>query len=235
MENIYLNILDTLQKKINLLIIDDDEQYLDTMETMFSSPLLNVTKVLSQKHAIQEANKSNHHWHCWILDVAIGKDQDGLHILKSNRHFPFTIVFSGLKSMTIASRAMQIGAINVFDKGPGYIQLFFDEVCKTAALGFVLNGKQTKYFSQFLLLKKLHLQNYEQWANEACISIRQLERICSIQTNLTPKYVIPLYYSIYYLLRINNGNNMDVIEKELYLSNLFFLNTHLDKYKRITA
>ncbi len=224
------NLISTLEKKINLLIIDDDESYLDTMEKMFSSPLFNVTKVLNQNRVSREVNNSNNRWHCWILDVAIGESEDGLHILKSNQHFPFTIVFSGLQSMTIASKAMEIGAINVFDKSPDYIELFFDEVCKTAALGYVLNGKQTKHLSCFKLLKNSMFTNCDNWAKESCVSIRQLERICSLNTHLTPRYVIPLYYSIYYLLR---GDNENISKNDFYLSNLTFLNSHLDKYEQM--
>ena len=232
MENIYTNIINTLKRKINILIIDDDMLYLNTMETMFSSPLFNVTKVLNQKHANQETSKANRCWHCWILEVAIGKNQGGLNILKSNRHFPFKIVFSGLKSMTIASMAMQTGAINVFDKGPGCKQLFYEEVCKTAALGFILKGKQTQYIPQFLLLKNLFLDNYREWAQKACVSIRHLERICSDCSNLTPKYLISLFYSVYYLLRGEEKNGWDKNTKDFFFSKLLFVNKNIEKYKQ---
>jgi hypothetical protein len=224
MRNEYENIVKAFEGQINLLLVDGDKKYLDFLESIFTSPLFNIKKVTSLKPALSTIQKSNSFWHCWVVDVALGEDNEGLMLLREYREFPFTIVWSGLGSMTVASEAIHLGAMNVFDKKLKYIDLFFREVCKVAALGYILRGKNSQYLPYFLHLKETRFHNRELWAEQACVSIRQLERICSSHSSFTTRYLLSLYYSLCYLLL--QGSNGATLQEDhrrrRYLSEDFF-------------
>ncbi len=245
MEKDIQNISEAFEKKINLLLVDDDKDSLNLLENMFSSPLFNIKKVSAFKPALNTIDKSNMFWHCWIVDIALGEYNEGLKLLKRYQKFPFTIVFSGIGSMTVASEAMHLGAMNVFDKKQQYINSFFEEVCKVAALGFILKGKQTKYLSYFLHLKETNFLNREKWAKRACVSMRQLERVCSMHSILTTRCLLSFYYSLYFLLLNGKGSSRknssgrntkwDYASKDFFLPHIQFVNKKLDTFRQSTA
>ena len=229
MTKAYDKIIKAFEGQINLLLVDSDKKYLEFLESTFTSPLFNIKKVSSLQPALAAIRKSNDFWHCWVVDVALGEHNEGLTLLKKYRGFPFTIVWSGLGSMTIASEAIHLGAMNVFDKSRKYIDLFSKEVCKVAALGYILQGKNSKYLPYFLLLKEAHFKNRERWANRACVSIRQLERVCASHSSLTTRYLLSLYYSLYYLLLrgCDTKEFTKIVRGRRHLSNDFF-NPHIE-------
>ena len=229
-------ILDFFNKKINILAIDDERVILDAVTGIFSSPLFNIITGSTVKQAFKIINETKEPWHCWILDINIGREGDGFDILKKYPNFPFAVMLSGLRSMTIASDAMKYGAIGVFDKDPESLDLLFDGICKVASLGFILGGKGGQYLENFQLLMTNHIKNPEGWANLACISIRQLERICAIHSTLTPRFLISLYYTLYSSLidgspasEESDGNS------DFFQSHIQFFNKHFDKYQEILS
>ena len=232
MSQIQNNILDVFAKKINLLVIDDEPVILDAVTGIFSSPLFNIVTGSTIKEAFKIINEAQEPWHCWILDINIEKEGDGFDILKKHPNFPFAIMLSGLRSMTIASDAMKYGAIGVFDKDPASLDLLFDGVCKVASLGFVLGGNGGQYLQHFILLMTNHIKNPEEWARLACISVRQLERVCAIHSTLTPRFIISLYYTLYFSLTDGSLSSEEPIcDTDFHQSHLRFFNKHFEKYQ----
>jgi len=138
-------------------------------------------------------------WHCWILDLDMGKGSIGLDLLRRIVNFPFVIVLSGLRSMTLASDCIREGALSVFDKDPESIGLLCDHVCKVSALGYLLNGNKTQYFPTYKLLMGNEISTPQQWADRACLTLRQLFRICRLHPVRSPRHSICLYRTLYYL------------------------------------
>ena len=93
------------QKKVNILIVDDEDVILKGVSAMFNSPLINTYTCKNTSEASKIISQVSP-WHCWILDIALEQEADGLDILKNNDRFPFSVMLSGLGSMTTASTAI---------------------------------------------------------------------------------------------------------------------------------
>ena len=235
------NILECFNKKINLLIVDDEPIVLDVVKSVLSSPLFNIHSAFSLSQAFKVIDEAKEPWHSWVLDINIGDRDDGIDIIKRYPKYPFAVMLSGLRSMTKASQALQSGAMKVFDKTPESLELMHDEVCKIAALGFILGGRNTQYLSNFTNLTEHTFSNPSQWAESSCITVRQLERICSGHSLLSPKYCISLFYALSYVLskdeditfkksnqsEANSDENID----PFYHSHVDFVSKNLEKYR----
>jgi DNA-binding NarL/FixJ family response regulator len=201
---------------------------------MFSSQLFNIVMASTITQARTIINAAQTPWHCWILDIMIG-EEDGLTLLEMYPNYPYIIMLSGLRSMTRATEALQKGALTVFDKNPSSLDLLYDEVCRVAAIGFILGGKKTQYLSVFSILKEHKIETAQQWAHKAFITERQLERICSIHSPLTPRLIIPLFYALFHFLRRNISllqENVDQSIDEFYSNHISFVIKHIQKYQQ---
>lgn len=185
---------------VNVLIVDNDEQILELLKAMFGSPVFNFKTATSLSEAIEIIQKSPIRWHCWILDIDLASDETGLSILAKNAGFPFSIILSGMRSMAVAADAMKLGARAVVDKDPMGMKRLYTEVCQTAALAFVLHGKQTPFLDSFLHLQNPNVVSLEDWAQISATPVRQIQRICGLHNSLTPHYAIALYRTMYFLL-----------------------------------
>jgi hypothetical protein len=134
------------------------------------------------------------------------EEDSGLQLL-SDYNFPFVIMLSGMRSMNIASRAMQLGAYRVFDKDPNLLPSLHVDACSLAALAWILKGSRAKYFSIFHLLAQMPVDSTETWANQACLTVRQLERICSLHSHLTPRFFPPLFSTLKFLLQLDGSTD----------------------------
>lgn len=188
------------QKMVNVLIVDNDEQILELLKAMFASPVFNFVSSSSLSSAMEFIEKSQIRWHCWILDIDLASEDNGLSILSKNSGFPFSIILSGLRSMSIATDAMKLGARAVVDKDPLGLRRLYTEVCQTAALAFVLHGKQTPFLNSFLHLQNKNVVSLEDWAEISATPVRQIQRMCGLHNSLTPHYAIALYRTIFFLL-----------------------------------
>lgn len=240
MSPVIVKLLDAFKNKINVLIIDDDPIVLDAIADMFSSPLFSVTSGSTCAQAFEKINTAPSRFHCWILDIALEEEKDGFTILKKHPHFPYIIMLSGLHSMTVATEALTLGAMKVYDKNPSSLDALFEDVCKIAALGFLLQGKYTDYLTHFLCMFTNLFTSHNEWAEKACISVLQLERICSSHTNITARLVLPFYYTLYALLNddlcfeleghSDQSHRPDLGRYDFYLSHMRFVENHFDKY-----
>ena len=207
----YQDGIELFKKKVNLLIVDDDRNVIDSLVGVFASPLFNIKTVTALGEAYNVIGASPDQWHCWIVDIDLGQGNSGLELLKRYPQFPFSVMLSGLRSMSLAADAVKLGARCVMDKDASLLDRFYDEVCKTASLGYVLKGKPTPNLDLFLLLQDPEVATIEQWAEKASIELRQLQRMCEIHSSLTPHLALALYRTVYYLLcrvseEIRNGN-----------------------------
>ncbi len=203
MIHIAQEIYDLFENRINILVVDDESVVLNVVRDMFCSPLINLHTTDTVQEAYKIIEESNNPWHCWILDITIGKEESGFDILQRYPHFPFVVMLSGLGSMTIATEALEQGAMKVFDKSPESQELLFDDVCKASSLGFILNGKGTKHINTYYLLKSNLIPDASVWADQGYMSKRNLERICVSHSPFTPRFTIPLYYTLYYVLSLS--------------------------------
>jgi CheY-like chemotaxis protein len=196
-----------LKGSINLLIVDDFPVMQKSIVDLFSSPLFKISTAASACEARTSIN-SNKLWHCWVLDISMEEKYSGINLLSEYQQYPFAVILSGLRSMSVASRAMELGAYKVFDKDPQLLPVLHKEVCKLSAISYILNGAGTKYLSLFSLLAQIKIDSTETWASNAFMTVRQLERICSMHSHLTPRFLIPLYYTLELLLQIERPENI---------------------------
>lgn len=223
---------DVLKQSINLLVVDDYPVICNAIVDLFSSPLFNTSTAASAREArALIAQKKT--WHCWVLDISLEEEYSGINLLADYPQYPFVIMLSGMRSMSIASRAMQLGAYKVFDKDPQFLPVLHADVCRLAALSYVLRGSGTKYLSLFSLLAQMNIDSAETWAKRACMTVRQLERICSLHSHLTPRFIIPFYYTLQHLLQIEqpqgSGEYSPPEENGIpYRQHIEFVTRHLD-------
>lgn len=196
------SIISSISRKINVLAVDDDPAILEMIKDLLSSPFVNLITANSAFKAEKLINDKKYHWHCWTLDITMEEEKSGITVLKNNPGFAFVIMLSGMQSMSIASEAIAAGAMRVFDKIPSEIEPLKESLCKIATLGFLTGGAVSKNLDTYTLFFDNFFQTPEEWAQKACITTRQLERICRIHSDLTPRFQIPLYYSLYHLLML---------------------------------
>ena len=106
-------IIDIFNRKINVLLVDDEPAILEILSSIITSTLFNFKTALTVKEAVKIIDAAEFPWHCWIIDINIERREDGFNILKRYPTFPFAIMLSGLRSMTLATKAMELGAIGV--------------------------------------------------------------------------------------------------------------------------
>ena len=201
MNELLLQALDLFRNKVNLLLVDDDRHILKSLERNFASPAFKVTSIDTYGDALHALRRNDADpWHCWILDIDLGEGKTGIDIMNAENRFPFVLILSGLQSMRVSAEAVKQGALAVFDKDPDSLERLYDETCKIAALGYVLGGKNTQYLPTYRLLFTSVITTPEEWAEKACISLRQLHRICDIHPVNSPRSTLALYYSLYLLL-----------------------------------
>lgn len=189
------------EKRIGLLIVDDHEILRVSLADIFSSPLFDVTTAATVNQACDVIDQRPVPWHCWVVDIDLGRGQSGLDLLTRYPNFQFAIVLSGLQRMSLAAEAIRLGARMAIDKDPSSVDRLHDAVCKTAALGFLFNGKKCDHIDLFQLLQDDEITTIEEWARCGCIELRKLHRICDCYPPITPKLGLALYRAVYYLLR----------------------------------
>jgi hypothetical protein len=188
-----------LAGKVRLLLADDDPAIIRSLRSLFSSPVFEINSAASFAEAEKLLRDPSKRWHGWLLDIDLGQGRTGLDIMKLNEGFPFVIILSGLRSMTLAGSAIRQGAMMVFDKS-GSLKELHDQTCRTAALGYILDGKPSQYLPIFKLLCQSTITTPEEWAEKACIGDRQLRRICDLHPIGATRVTLAFYYSIYCLL-----------------------------------
>jgi ActR/RegA family two-component response regulator len=197
--------VDVFARKVNILVIDDDLE-IGTMliNDIFLSPLLNLVYAKSYNDALNQISNKKRKWHCWIIDINLKEQNDGSSLLERFPDFDYAIIFSGISTLETASNALKKGAISAFSKDPMFLfssDAFYNEVCKVSALSFILKGAHNEHRNVFQLLFSNMITTVEEWAHQAHLSQRQLQRVCELYTPFAPRVILPLYHSLYYLIR----------------------------------
>ncbi|NLG17308.1 MAG: response regulator [Fibrobacter sp.] len=194
------NGLGLFNKKINLLIVDDDEIIRESLAVKISSSLFNTVCAGSLEEAFGAIGETITGWHCSIVDLDLGNGASGLDLFRRFPGYPFTIILSGLRSMTLASEAMHLGTFSVIDKDPSEVDRLCRTVHEAATLGFLLNGRPSPYLDTFRLLRDQRIDSVDAWVERLGVTQRTLYRICEFHPPLTPHYALALYRSIHFLL-----------------------------------
>ena len=155
---------------VSLLIVDDEKTVLSSVAALFSSPLWSITTAATLGGARRALGRPAKPWHCWILDVALGEHENGLELLRIRPDFKFTIVLSGLQSMTISADAMKLGATTVLDKNPDNFDALYNQACLNAALAYLFTTVPDQYFSIFSHLASSVMTDIVQWTEKSCYS-----------------------------------------------------------------
>ena len=195
---------DLFRGKVNLLLVEDNPGDLRLLRMAFDSPLLNVATARSFSEAEKVIRTGSENWHCWIVDVNLG-GHNGFELMRLRPNFPFVYFVTGIKSPSLGADAMKLGAMDVFEKGTDSLDFILGEVCRTAALGFVLGGKPTKDLNAFKVLYNDGIMTPTQWTARACIGLRQVHRICNPYPHKTPQYLISLFRALSYVMRHTDG------------------------------
>lgn len=236
-----LTIPDTVRemfsKRINILIVEDDEYLLSTLAELFSTPCTAVTRAASMAEARNVIARSSDTWHCWIVDLCLGGKQDaGMALIEENSGFPFAIVYSGIGSMESASHATQMGAEAVIDKGGDSIAKLICEVCELAPLAVLCKGAVVKSKEVLFLLKSRIIRQPNAWARAAGITLRQLQNVSTLQTGIPPSLVIPFYYGLRHLLYTCLAAKAAPVERSdetFYQDCMSFLEKNPHLYKKV--
>ena len=125
---------------------------------------------------------------------------EGLDFIERYKTFPFTIIFSGMGSMEMAAKAMELGVAEVVDKTVDATNKLILKTCKLMPLSLLCKGRLQKNRSVFFLLKENIFKDHNEWAYAANLSLRQLQNICRLYTGMSPSFVLPFYYGIQFLL-----------------------------------
>jgi DNA-binding NtrC family response regulator len=136
----------------NKVIVEDDIKILEALEVLFSTPYIHVETAINAEEALLAISSSASPWHCWIIDMNLGR-LSGCAILEKHRQFPFTIIYSGIGSMEHAAEAKELGAAEVIDKKPDSILKLIVKICKLIPLSFLCKGflpNDSKVFFQCL-------------------------------------------------------------------------------------
>ena len=185
-----------LRGAIKVLIVDDFDLLLTAVAGLFNSPFFEVTAVDSfegAKRVIEQ--KGSQYWNAAILDMDLGEGPSGLDLMPLLKNVP-VCVLSGLQSMSVAAEAMKRGAVAVFDKSPTAFLPLYEETCCAASLADVMGTQQTQYKHIFHLITQTTTKSIDDWASAACLSTRQLHRVCDLHPWQDPKLTLALFYTI---------------------------------------
>src|SRR5271157_3881501 len=162
------SVMEMFSGRINILIVEDDQNLLSALAELFSAPCTTVTKATTIAEARNVIAGHTDAWHCWIVDLCLGGKQDaGMALIEEHEQFPFAIVYSGIGSMESASHVTQMGAEAVIDKGGGSTAKLIGEVCDLVPLAVLCKGMVSKSKEVLFLLKNRVIREPKEWARAA--------------------------------------------------------------------
>jgi hypothetical protein len=189
--------------RINLLCIEDKIEICQLFcEEFFRSPVFSVKSVQNIEGA-KQAIFSKTLYHCWILDLTLDRNNDGLELLKLKPNFPFCIVVSGAQSMDDANAAKDAGAYSVHDKNHIFrfsANTLLHEVCGLSVLSFLLKGKKPTNFELYKILLREFVKTPEDWIGKFPITDLTLRRNCLENSFVSPNQFLNLFHALNFIL-----------------------------------
>lgn len=224
-EELFSRCLKLFRGKIHLLLVDDDRLILKSLNALFSSPVFSVSSAESYSQAIKHLSAHTGPWHCWVLDLDLGDEHNGLDIMDMGNNSTATLILSGLGSMHLASEVIKRGAAGVYDKNPGSMDLLKRMSCTLAAAGFLFDKRQTKSTEVYSVLYGCMPADVVDWSNLSGMSERHLARICSLNIDMGPRKILSLFHSLYFLMLFGDkperaATYLDPIVYRFYLNSL---------------
>ncbi|WDP90059.1 MAG: response regulator [Desulfobacter sp.] len=126
----------------NVLLIDDEPEFIDTLGERMTSRGMNVTTTTSARRGIQAADKKN--FDVVVLDLQM-PEMDGLEtlkILKIQNPDVQVILLTGHATVEKGISAMKLGAMDLLEK-PADISVLTDKIHKAQTKKMILVEKKT--------------------------------------------------------------------------------------------
>lgn len=127
----------------NVLIIDDEEEFINTLGERMSNRGMKVTATTSAREGIDEIDGTN--FDVVVLDLQM-PELDGLQtlkILKEKKPELQVILLTGHATVEKGIEAMKLGAMDLIEK-PADISLLTDKIHKAQAKKMILVEKKTE-------------------------------------------------------------------------------------------
>jgi hypothetical protein len=189
------DLIEIFQHRIQVRLCESDYVCRLRISEALSSPLIAITHSHSEATAPAVFQPQQKKWHCWIVDDTFMRTAGAAGDVQ--RLFPYSIVVAEQKWMRLGFEAAKRGALYVIDRDKPTLSTTLPALVNSvAALGFLLKGQRTDYLPIFALLGEGVVSSPQDWARRAGIGLRYLENICKLHCGLTPREVIPLYYSL---------------------------------------
>ena len=112
-------------KTINVMLVDDESDFLETLEKRLKKRKLNVTSVYSGEEALRHLSKEE--VDVVVLDVKM-PGMDGIEVLREiKKHYPLieVILLTGHASIEVAVQGMEMGAFDYIMKPMDIDDLFY--------------------------------------------------------------------------------------------------------------
>lgn len=230
---------------INLLIVDDNSDFIIFLKELFSFiPLYAVHSSMTCGDALLLL-KSGKRFHLCILDLGIiDVDNDEFYLLRQYAHYCSIIVLTGSDSPSKGAACIQLGAREVIEKGADINVRSFLEIVNYNAIINIINQRymgntacDTLSFATKILLEKKP-QSVTEWAEQMRISDRQLRNLWHTGSGFSAKHVITMFtfftQAFHYFLTCIYGTNEEKMALQSTV-NLSKLKTYFDAHKEIIS
>lgn len=112
-----------MTETINLLLVDDEEKFLNTLTERLKLKYFDITPVTNGEDAIEMAGKAR--FDVAVVDIMM-PGIDGVQLLKTlkrNHRFLEVVIMSGYATIETAVECTKLGAYKVLEKGCGFDKL----------------------------------------------------------------------------------------------------------------
>jgi CheY-like chemotaxis protein len=191
---------ENLDHKINVLIVDDDEQYLNLLDEVIAQ--ISIYKVHKAKSGAEALTRlrSGVRFHSCILDLGIMDiEHDEFYFLRQYANHCSIIVVTGSQSPSRGATCIQLGARAVVEKGVQFDHQKFIEQMNYFSLvnvvnhRFTDNGGDTLSYATKILIDKSP-QTVTEWADYMRITDRQLRNLWHEGCGFGAKHILFLYH-----------------------------------------
>jgi len=189
-----------LNKKLNILVVDDEPYILDIFQEYLNSyPLYSVTIASSVEIAENHILEKGKRWHACLLDLGMASpDFDEFYLLKKyGIKIPFIIV-SGAHSIAKGLKAKSLGAFEAIDKPFSIENLYLINIINSAVIGGIFlydskNGRNEIVDKAIQILFSSNVSSIAEWSFKSCISESNHRKIWNEIYGISPKKMFCIY------------------------------------------
>ncbi len=187
---------DFLNKTLNLLFIEDNNEFKDFILDLFEPVHLYTISTASSNTEALKYLRSGLRFHACILDLGMNDiENDEFYILRQYAYHCPIIVLTGSSSPNKGATCIQLGARAVLEKGASFdSREFFNIVSQNSILSIVNHrysefGADTLNFATKVLIEKKP-QSVTEWAGHLRITDRQLRNLWHTGSGFSAKYIL---------------------------------------------